>query len=58
MSNEIEVRRSILRVFSDDVIEATHKLKEPALHDAIDALYEKLKDDLSWSFIREREQGK
>ena len=58
MSNEVEVRKSIIRVFSDDLIEATHKLKEPSLHDAIDALYEKLKDDLSWSFIREQEQGK
>jgi len=56
MNNEVEVRKSIIRVFSDDVNEATFKLEEPS--DAIDALYEKLKDDLSWSFIREWQQSK
>ena len=47
----------IVRDFSDDVNAATHEFKGQSLHDAIDTLYEKLKGDLSRSFIND-EQGK
>ena len=63
--NEVELSNSItgikvrviVRDFSDDLSAATYRLKGPPLHEAIDSLCEKLRYDLSLSFINEKEEG-